>query len=54
MQMPLEYHPAEKPSTALSITLFFSLGTLLLFYIFNHYVYFDQSGDGFVALHNYH
>ena len=52
--MPLESHSAEKTSTVLPITLFFSLGTLLLFYIFNHYVYFDQSGDGFVALHNYH
>jgi len=44
----------EKSSTTAPLTLFFSLGTLLLFYTFNQYVYLDQAGDGFVNLHNYH
>jgi hypothetical protein len=44
----------EKSSPSFPITLFFSIGTLLLFYTFNQYLYLDQAGDGFLNLHNYH
>ncbi len=44
----------DKISTSFPITLFFSLGTLLLIYSVNQYLYLDQAGDGFLNLRNYH
>ena len=52
--MSLQPSQRENPSTSFPITLFFSIGTLLLFYTFNQYLYLDQAGDGFLNLHNYH
>jgi len=52
--MLLDSTSTKKPDTSFPITLFFSLGTVLLFYTFNQYLYLDQAGEGFLKLHNYH
>ena len=52
--MALKAPQLDRMYTSLPISMFFSLGTLLLFYTFNQYLYLDQAGDGFVNLHNYH
>src|ERR1700753_2720853 len=44
----------SEAKTTGAITLFFILGTVLLFFTFDHYMYLDQSGQGFLNLHNYH
>ena len=49
-----QLHSESEAKTTRAITLFFILGTVLFFFTFDHYLYLDQSGQGFLNLHNYH